>query len=142
MRWLWLNVGAWISATVGVASGLAMLLVAFEHNPQGALINHGTGEVNVQHALLIFFSWFLAAGIATGILLTVAWAIGSAVVLAGRAMVVRVVQLLPWGRRASGGRDRGDADGGRKAASDPEGLTPLPQYARTGTSAPLRSAER
>jgi len=104
MRWLWLNIGAWISAGVGVAAGLAMLLVAFEHNPQGALIDHGTGKVNVQDALLIFFSWFLAAGIATGILLTIASAIGSAVALASKALVARIARLLPQGQRASSER--------------------------------------
>jgi hypothetical protein len=61
------NVMAGIAASFGAANGVISLLIALEHNPQGALINQGTGAVDFRYALLLFSSWFLIGSIIAGI---------------------------------------------------------------------------
>jgi len=68
-----LNVIAWISASLGVATGLLMLLIAVEHNPQGAMIDHATGALNFRYALLLFSLWFLVSSIIAGLAISAAW---------------------------------------------------------------------
>jgi hypothetical protein len=71
-----LNVIAWISASFGVATGLLMLLIAVEHNPQGALIDHDTGALDFPYALLLFSLWFLVGSIFIGLAISaVSWAV-------------------------------------------------------------------
>jgi hypothetical protein len=76
-----LNVVAWIAASAGVVTGIVGLLIAVEHNPQGALINQDTGAVDFRYGLSLFFSWFVIGSIITGIASSVVW---WAIILAGR----------------------------------------------------------
>ena len=66
-----LNIIAWIAASFGVATGVIVLLIAIDHNPQGALIDQGTGAVDFQYALLLFF--FLVSSIIVGVALLIVW---------------------------------------------------------------------
>jgi hypothetical protein len=68
-----LNIVAWIAASFGVATGLIALLIAVEHNPQGALINQGSGAVDFRYAVFLFLSWFLIGSIIAGIAISAVW---------------------------------------------------------------------
>jgi len=68
-----LNIITWISVSAGVIAGIVALLIAVEHNPQGALINRGTGAVDFRSALFLFFSWFLMGGVITGVATSAVW---------------------------------------------------------------------
>jgi hypothetical protein len=95
----WLNVVAWISAGAGLAAGVAMLLAAVDfHLAKGG---DETGGFDSRHGLLIFSSWFLAAGITTGIALTIGWGIVHAIGLGAQALLSRLARLLPRGKRPS-----------------------------------------
>jgi hypothetical protein len=68
-----LNIIAWISVGAGVVTAILALIIAVEHNPQGALINQGTGAVDFRYALILFFSWFLMGGVITGVATSAVW---------------------------------------------------------------------
>jgi hypothetical protein len=68
-----LNVIAWISASLGVAAGITALLIAVEHNPQGALVDQSTGAADFRYALLLFSSWFFIGTIVTGLAVSAVW---------------------------------------------------------------------
>ena len=68
-----LTVIAWVSASFGVTTGIIALLIAVEHNPQGALVDQGTGAVDFRYAVLLFSSWFLIGSTVTGLAISAVW---------------------------------------------------------------------
>ena len=94
----WLNGVAWISAGAGLAAGLVMLLAAVDFHL--AKVGDETGGFNSRHGLLIFSSWFLAAGITTGIVLTIGWGIAHAIGLGAQVLFSRIARLFPRGKRS------------------------------------------
>jgi hypothetical protein len=96
----WLNVVAWISAGAGLAAGLAMLLAAVDFHL--AKVGDQTGGFDSRHGLLIFSSWFLAAGITAGIVLTIGWGIAHAIGWGAQLLFSWITRLLPQGKRPSG----------------------------------------
>ena len=96
----WLNVVAWISAGAGLAAGLVMLLAAVDFHL--AKVGGETGGFDSRHGLLIFSSWFLSAGIGTGIALTIGWGIAHAIGWGLRLLFSRIARLLPRGKEPSG----------------------------------------
>jgi hypothetical protein len=68
MTMRWINAIAFIC---GGGVGLIMMLIAIDHNPQGALIDDINRELNFRYALMLFFSWFLVTAIATSGILAI-----------------------------------------------------------------------
>jgi len=50
-----------------------MLLIAVEHNPQGALIDNDTGALDIRYALLLFSVWFMIGSIIVGLAISAVW---------------------------------------------------------------------
>jgi hypothetical protein len=59
----WVNSIALVALICGVATGFVMMLIAIDHNPQGALIHLDNRSLDFRYALALFFSWFLASAV-------------------------------------------------------------------------------
>ena len=42
----------------GIMTGLFMVFIGFQHNPQGEYIDLATNEINLKYGLLTFLLWF------------------------------------------------------------------------------------
>lgn len=61
----------YISLGLGLVVATIVLFIGFQHNPQGAFVDIGTGKADIQYVFWIFISWFLLASIMIGIISSV-----------------------------------------------------------------------
>jgi hypothetical protein len=59
--------GTCIACLVGSVTGLAMVHIATEHNPQGEFLIHATGAINYTGLAEIFVSWFAVVSVAASL---------------------------------------------------------------------------
>jgi hypothetical protein len=69
------GMGMWVrvigaASVAGIAIGFAMVYIAIQHNPQGAIVNQVTGLPDYPYLAGLLLSWFMLISLAVGCVLT------------------------------------------------------------------------
>lgn len=65
------------SLSCGVLVASLMLIIGFDHNPQGEFFDPGSGSINWGYTLLLFSVWFAIGTAVAGMLAAMGWGLKS-----------------------------------------------------------------